>query len=60
MTVLNVTSEKKNFVKNSLENPNSDIFVELQKEMVLSMKLNSWLPFVKTELGRAVINTLEN
>eukprot|EP01080_Neovahlkampfia_damariscottae_P007107 gene7107-11270_t len=40
MTVLNVTGEKKNMVKNSLENPNPDIFIELQKEMVLSMKLN--------------------
>jgi hypothetical protein len=60
MTVLNVTSERKNQVRNCLENPNPEMFVELQKEMVLSMKLNSWLPFVKTEIGRAVINTLEN
>jgi hypothetical protein len=45
-------------VENILETPNSNMFDNLQREMVYLMKENSWNLFVKSELGRAVINSL--
>jgi len=36
------------------------MFDHLQSEMIFLMKENSWNLFVKSEIGRAVINSLDN
>jgi hypothetical protein len=57
-TALNINTTLILEVETILLTPNSNMFDNLQREMVYLMKENSWNLFVKSELGRAVINSL--
>eukprot|EP01080_Neovahlkampfia_damariscottae_P003452 gene3452-6101_t len=59
-TALNINKTLIEEVENNLNEPNPNMFDHLQNEMIYLMKENTWNLFVKSEIGRAVINSLYN